>query len=277
MSLGLALSGGGVKGIAHLGVLKYFEERKINIEYISGCSSGSIVATLYAIGYSSEEIYELCNKYVKQFIKGMFRYNVFNIGSIKKSMGLNNGNMIESVIKNVCNQKGVNDIRDIKIPIFIPTVDLPTGRIIYYTNVNKTYIDRYDNTYTYIYGGDISQIIRASCSYPGLFSPKRIDEYLLVDGGLRDNVPIYPLTTTNANNILAVTFNSNDGRNIDNIFNVIFQSFEILVHDNNFEATKEADYVLEINLNNVQLLDISKMQYIYEQGYLQAKKYFEYN
>lgn len=275
MSLGIALSGGGVKGVAHLGVLKYLEENNIAIEYISGCSSGSIAATLYAIGYSSEEIYNLCNKYIKQFLKGMFNYNIFNIGSIKKSMGLNNGNMIESVIKKLCKEKGVNDIKDIKVPIFIPTVDLNTGKVIYYTNVNKQYIDRYDNGYTYIYGGDISKVVRASCSYPGLFSPKSIDGYLLVDGGLRDNIPVHPLTQTNANNILAVIFNNSDGRKINNIFNVIFQSFEILVHDNNFESTKEADYVLEIKLDNIQLLDISKMQYIYEQGYFQAKEYFE--
>lgn len=275
MSLGLALSGGGVKGIAHLGVLKYLEEHNISIDYISGCSSGSIVGTLYAIGYTSTEIYDLCNKYIKQFLKGMLKYNIFNIGSIKRSMGLNNGNMIENVIKKVCQDKDVRDIVDIKIPIFIPTVDLYTGKVIYYTNVNKQYQSRYDNSYTYIYGGDISKIVRASCSYPGLFSPKHIDDYLFVDGGLRDNIPVFPLTQINANEILAVIFNNNDGRKIDNIFNVIFQSFEILVHDNNYESVKNANYVLEIDLDNIGLLDISKMQYIYDQGYLQAKKYFQ--
>ena len=57
MKLGLALSGGGIKGAAHIGVLKAFEDENIKIDYISGTSSGSIVATLYAIGYKPEEIY----------------------------------------------------------------------------------------------------------------------------------------------------------------------------------------------------------------------------
>ena len=56
MKLGLALSGGGIKGAAHIGVLKAFEDENIKIDYISGTSSGSIVATLYAIGYKPEEI-----------------------------------------------------------------------------------------------------------------------------------------------------------------------------------------------------------------------------
>lgn len=272
MSLGLALSGGGVKGVAHLGVLKYLEEHNINIEYISGCSSGSIVAVLYACGYTPEEIYDICNKYVRQFTKGIFKYNIFNIGSIKRAMGLNNGNMIEGVIQKLCQDKGIKDIQDIKMKVFIPTVDLYTGKLIYFTNAGRM---RYDNSYTYVYGGDIAKIVRASCSYPGIFSPKTIEPYFLVDGGLRDNTPVSPLMNTNASEILAVTFNNNNNRNIENIFGVVFQSFEILVHDNNFESTKQADYVLEINLENTRLLDATKMPYVYEQGYLQAKKYFE--
>ena len=63
MKLGLSLAGGGVKGAAHIGVLKAFEEEGIKIDYISGTSSGSIVSTLYAIGYSADEIYKIFKKY----------------------------------------------------------------------------------------------------------------------------------------------------------------------------------------------------------------------
>ena len=59
MSLGLALSGGGVKGSAHIGVLKALEENNVKINYIGGTSSGSIVSTLYAVGFSPDEIYEI--------------------------------------------------------------------------------------------------------------------------------------------------------------------------------------------------------------------------
>ena len=63
MSFGLALSGGGAKGAAHIGVLKAFEEEKVKIDYIGGTSSGSIVATLYAAGYKSDDIYYIFKKY----------------------------------------------------------------------------------------------------------------------------------------------------------------------------------------------------------------------
>ena len=66
MNLGLVLSGGGVKGAAHIGVLQAIEEEKINIDYISGTSSGSIIATLYAIGYSPRDIMILFKRYCNE-------------------------------------------------------------------------------------------------------------------------------------------------------------------------------------------------------------------
>ena len=66
MSLGLALAGGGVKGAAHIGAIKALEEEKIKIDYISGTSSGSIVATLYAAGFTTNQIYDIFKKYCKK-------------------------------------------------------------------------------------------------------------------------------------------------------------------------------------------------------------------
>ena len=66
MKLGLALAGGGVKGAAHVGVLKALEEENIQIDYIGGTSSGSIVASLYAIGFTADEIYIIFKKYCKK-------------------------------------------------------------------------------------------------------------------------------------------------------------------------------------------------------------------
>ena len=64
MSLGLALSGGGIKGAAHIGVIKALEENNIKIDYISGTSSGSLIATMYAMGYTPDEMYNLFKKYI---------------------------------------------------------------------------------------------------------------------------------------------------------------------------------------------------------------------
>ena len=78
MKLGLALSGGGAKGAAHIGVLKAFEEEKIKINYIGGTSSGSIVATLYAAGFKADDIYYIFKKYCKK-IKYVEFKNIFKL------------------------------------------------------------------------------------------------------------------------------------------------------------------------------------------------------
>ena len=103
MKLGLSLSGGGIKGAAHIGVLKAIEEENIKIDYISGTSSGSIVATLYALGYKPEEIYTIFKKWAKK-IKYVSPTNLllFLLGIIFKGKiiitGLNNGKEIETLM-----------------------------------------------------------------------------------------------------------------------------------------------------------------------------------
>ena len=133
MKLGLALSGGGIKGAAHIGVLKAFEEEDIKIDYISGTSSGSIVATLYAIGYKPEEIYSIFKSYSRQ-INYISIWNVVKLiyGLILKNdiiiQGLNNGKKIEKLMKGFCEKKGIGNIKDIKMPLIIPSVSLHNGK-----------------------------------------------------------------------------------------------------------------------------------------------------
>lgn len=119
MKLGLCFAGGGVKGAAHIGVLKAFEEENISFEYLAGTSSGSITATLYSIGYNSDEIFNLFKEYCKQ-IKYIDGINIFSVikGLIFERKlnikGLNNGKKLEKIIKNVCEEKNIKYISDIK-------------------------------------------------------------------------------------------------------------------------------------------------------------------
>ena len=78
MKLGLSLSGGGIKGVCHIGAIKALEEANIKFDYISGTSSGSIVATLYACGFTTDEIYDIFKKYAKE-LKYIDSKNVFKL------------------------------------------------------------------------------------------------------------------------------------------------------------------------------------------------------
>ena len=99
MKLGLALAGGGVKGAAHVGVLKALEEKNISIEYIGGTSSGSIVASLYAMGFTADEIYKIFKKYCKK---------------IKYVDFLNIIKAIQKLIDKMAHKKGIYNISDLK-------------------------------------------------------------------------------------------------------------------------------------------------------------------
>lgn len=110
MKLGLSLSGGGIKGVSHIGVIKALEEANIKFSYISGTSSGSIVATLYACGFKSDEIYEIFKKYVNQInyidlknVKRLIKNIITGKGFVID--GLNSGEKISKLINEICAKK----------------------------------------------------------------------------------------------------------------------------------------------------------------------------
>ena len=134
MSLGLALSGGGIKGAAHIGVIKALEENNIKIDYISGTSSGSLIATMYAMGYTPDEMYNLFKKYSKK-IGYISLFNIIKLiyGIIFKRKiiikSINNGKKLKKIIEKICLDKKITNINQIKMPLLIPSVDLNTGTV----------------------------------------------------------------------------------------------------------------------------------------------------
>ena len=109
MKTGLCLAGGGVKGAAHIGAIKAFEEKGIKFDYIAGTSSGSIVAVLYAMGYSSDQMYKIVSKYLKK-VRYIDIKNIFKIigGLIFKGeiivSGLNSGTFLTKAMKDICKE-----------------------------------------------------------------------------------------------------------------------------------------------------------------------------
>lgn len=135
MKLGLCLAGGGVKGAAHIGAIKALEEANMTFNYVGGTSSGSIVACLYACGFSSKEMYQIFKRYCKK-IKYVDTMNIIKLivglvftGKITIE-GLNSGKQIEKLINQVCKKREIYNISDIRKPLVIPSVDLCNGEVI---------------------------------------------------------------------------------------------------------------------------------------------------
>lgn len=276
MKLGLSLAGGGVKGAAHIGVLKALEENNIKIDYISGTSSGSIVSTLYAVGYTPDEIYNIFKKYCKEINYVSFE-NVLKLvlGLIFRRkiliQGLNNGDKIEKLIRELCIKKGISNIKQIKIPIVIPSVELQSGKVYIFSSLQVR--STYDDKIKYINDIDIGKAVRASCSYPGVFSPCKYKDIELIDGGIRENVPWKELKNIGADEVISVVFEEELKKDdYINIIEVIEKSIGILSHElSNYELVG-ADNLIKIKTKHMSLLDSSKIDYLYKLGYTKAKK-----
>lgn len=278
MKLGLCLSGGGIKGFAHIGAIRAFEEENIDFEYFSGTSSGSIVATLYTAGYSANEITEIFNKHVKD-IKYIDKTNIKKFckrvftGKGFKIDGLNSGEIIKKLINKYCNAKGIYNIKDIRRPLLIPAVNLCTEELYVFTN----YENRNRSVgFKYIYDIDIGTAVQASCSYPGVFSPCKLGEEFLVDGGIAENVPWREMKKLGVDKVISVVFESENKCKTDNsILDVVSKSFSILCKELNEYEIDGTDYLVQINLPKMNLLEKSNTNMLIEEGYRQTKKYIK--
>lgn len=161
MKLGLALAGGGVKGAAHIGVIRALEENGIKIDAIAGTSIGSIVASLYAMGYTTEKMLEIFKYFAKEIMKTDPKYFAGNLKTSKRLLGygLLSGENIEIAVKECAKVKGIKKIKDIKMPISIPTVDIVESKKYVFTNADLQESYYINNAY-------IEKAVRASCSYP---------------------------------------------------------------------------------------------------------------
>lgn len=279
MRLSVCLSGGGVKGAAHIGALKALEEENIIIENISGTSSGSIVATLYAAGYKPDEIKEIFIEYCKK-IKYIDLKNIFNV--IKTLItkhkfeikGLNSGEIIEKLINELCNKKGIKNIKEIKKNLIIASVSIKSG-IVYIFKSKEDYY-RYSDSITVVHNINIGKAVRASCSFPGIFCPCNFKNDILIDGGVRENIPWKELKKDNDEKILCITFNEKNKEELNpNIIDIIYGAINLMERELSIYELDGAENVLKINTKKVSLLDFNKINYLYEEGYNQTKDYLK--
>lgn len=275
MKLGLCLSGGGIKGAAHIGAIKAFEEEKINFDAIAGTSSGSIVACLLASGYSSNEIYELFKKYAKD-TKNIDWKNILKIvhGAVFKRKltvsGLNSGEVIEKTVNKACNLKNIYNLSDIRKELLIPAIDSESGKVYVF---NSCKLNHETNEEKFITEVPIGKAVRASCSYPVVFSPCPYQNKNLLDGGIKENIPWKELKVIGCDKVLSIDFeNLNKKKCCDSLIDVASRSLELVNEELRRHEINEIDFLLTIKLQNVSLLEIEKLQEVYEEGYKQTKE-----
>ncbi len=270
---------GGAKAFAHIGALKALEEANIKFDYFAGTSSGSIVATLYAIGYTTDEIYDIFKKYASKIGYIDFRniikliVNFIKTGKIRID-GLNSGEKIYKLMKKFCLEKGISNISEIKQPLLIPAVNIH-DEILYVFYSNKTKDLELRNNIKYINNADIAAVVQASCSYPGVFSPcSKIKGLLLIDGGIEENVPWREVKKMGADKVVSIVFESeNTKKNYNSIIDILTKSFNILCHELSRYEWNGTDYLIEIKNSNSGLLNSKDSQKLYYEGYMQTKKF----
>ena len=263
MKLGIALSGGGIRGIAHAGVLKALEDNGIKIDIIGGTSSGSMIAMLYASGYSPYHIYRLFKKYSKDIVnvntKPIIKSYMLNKRITLK--GLKTGNSIERVFNEVINKQGIYNMKDIKMPVVIPTVDLMNCKEYIFTNNPPQKEEKYITDIT------VGKAVRASSSFTAVFSPCEYKEHAFIDGGALNNIPVNEVKKQGADVVIGVKFNSDEITEDSNIMDMTMKTIDIMGDKISEENLKQANFVLNVYTDKTGLLDVEKMDSCYKYGY----------
>jgi len=205
--IGLALSGGGARGGAHVGVLKALEELDVPIDYIAGTSMGAIIGGMYAAGYNADELEQVLEdmnwsgamtdklprrqqSMRKKDLDAQFLipYRVgFNKGGIQLPLGVVEGQHLDQVFHRILLPvQGISDFDQLSIPFRAVATDLVTGEEVV------------------ISGGSLPDALRASMSVPGAFAPVVLNGRKLVDGGMVNNLPVSVVRDMGADIVIAV-------------------------------------------------------------------------
>jgi len=249
-SVGIVLSGGGSKGIAHAGALQYLTEQGIQPSCIAGTSAGSIVGGLYAFGKTPQEILE--------FFKSIYFFHWKHF-TFKKA-GIVDSQSFKNYFVEIF---GETTIGELKIPIHVTATDLVKGKLKIFNPETK-----------------IADAILASSSFPGVISPYEINHKLYSDGGILNHFPT-DILQGRCDFLIGVyvsPIQNIESKDLTSIKSVTSRAFDLLYANNNYQKFNLCDLVIEPKeLANYSTFETSKskMDLIFKIGYSEAKKAFE--
>jgi NTE family protein len=269
--IGVALEGGGAMGLAHIGVLKWFEEHHIPVDYVAGTSMGGLVGGLYATGMSPDELRALINGMDWRKILGdrtpyedlSFRrkedqraYPNSLIFGLREGLslpaGLNAGHQIGLIIDRITlPYDRVSSFDSLPVPFRCVATDLVSG---------KPYVFK---------DGSLAVALRATMSIPGAFSPVHDGKAVFVDGGLLNNLPTDVVRQMGAEIVIAVHLERGpvEAKDIQSVFSVLDHSVSALLEENELRGLEQADAVIAVPLTEFRTRDYAKSEQIMERGY----------
>ena len=275
--IGLVLSGGGAKGIAHIGVLKMLEEYGINVDYITGTSFGSIVGALYAVGYSPDEIEKIVKKmdwdsfkndkqarkytslkYKIQREKYFMNLEIDEDYNLKFPKGVLTGEAFYLELKSLLfRAEGIDDFDNLEIPFRAISTNINTGE----RNV--------------VGKGDLAKAVFMSMAIPTILDPVEDNGEYYVDGGLIENLPVKEVIEMGADIVIAIDISadSNVIEDNSNIFEVL-EKMTTYKSEEQFEKAKNLSDILIIpDVKDHSIADFTGLDKLINKGEIEAKKH----
>jgi NTE family protein len=234
---GFALSGGGARGFAHLGILEALSEKGIRPDIISGVSAGAIVGAFIASGKSPSQVHEIikAGKHFRYTRIQIPKTGFFRLDGLQK--------ILEQEIP-------YSNIEELPLPLYIGIANLSEGRMEYRNR------------------GPLALTVLASSSIPILFSPVDLDSCQFVDGGLLDNIGVEPLIGKCRKLVVSNISPLENSTHINSMIQMITRTFLVGIHARIREAKNVADlYIEPAGLTRFEVLSLSKADEMFRIGY----------
>lgn len=242
--LGLALSGGGTRGIAHIGAFKAFEEAGLKFDFVAGTSAGSIMGALYCAGIPWQTILDEAKKLNRKD----FLDKRFMVGSDS-----------ENIAKIARILLGDSTFDQLQIPFAAVAVDIRTGREVLLNS------------------GDVATAVSASSAVPALFTPVRIEDMVLVDGGLLNNMPADVCRDMGAEIVVGIDLNHlrGQGSSSDKLKDTLLATWAITAKNAMYKGELNSDVIITPELTPYKNTRLDNIDEMFEEGYRAAMEKIE--
>jgi NTE family protein len=273
--VGVAFGGGSARGIAHVGIIRWFEEHHIPIDVSAGTSMGGLIGGAFASGMSADELRALIEYTDWDVMFGSSSFPFKNIrrkedarnypsrlefglrGGLVPPTSLNDGQQVDLLLARIAGAYyELQQFDDLPTPFRTVAVDLKTGE--------RVVMDR----------GSLASAMRATMSLPGVFPPVETDDRVLVDGGALDNIPADVVRNMGAQTVIAVDVGYGAKQEVDySMLALMNQTIDSMMRANTRRALQSADLIIAVDVEGFGSLDWRRSAELMERGYQAAEKH----